>query len=129
MSSRDTARRVVKWTVVAGAMFIVLFLFGPSVVRVACRAATKESDIDALKKRYWTLAATDSPRRFAVSAWLKARGVSVDPGIRDEAIEHASLPVAIFGVTRWQWQDLFLYWSRPAAERTPEALLSDATAE
>lgn len=44
------------------------------------------------------------------------RGGEIDPGIHDEAIEHASLPIMIFGTTCRAWGDIFRYWARPTVQ-------------
>lgn len=124
---KQKAKRLLKRTAIAAALVVVAFVFGPAAIRGVYTATTNKPDIEALKQRYWMLAAAESPQQMVVADWLEMRGVSPDPGIRDEAVEHASLPIYLFGVTVWQWQDLFRYWSRPSEQRTPQSLLSDAS--
>jgi len=92
--------------------------------------------VDLLKQRYRTLDAAESSlpeaqrlasatRRFEISRWLEMRGVYIDPGIRDEGVEHAPFPIALFGITCWAWTDIGRYWSLASAQRTPRYLLSD----
>ena len=114
-----------------------IFLFTPSLVRAVYSAATPGSEIDALKQHYRRLDSAESNlpkaqqelsvrRRVAISAWLAMRGLAVDPGLRDEGVEHASFFPRIYGLTRWEWTDMFRYWQSPNNRKDPTQLTSES---
>jgi hypothetical protein len=114
----------------------VLFLFTPNVVRTIYRGATSETEIVALKQHYRSLDASEARlpkvqrefsvwRRIAIADWLTMRGVAVDPGLRDEHVERAPLFRRVYGVKRWEWEDMFRYWRSPADLKSPAALTSE----
>ncbi len=54
------------------------------------------------------------------------RNVAVDPGIRDEGVEHASIFPSVYGMTRWAWVDLWRYWQAPANRKNSTALTTES---
>lgn len=114
-----------------------IFLFTPSLVRAVYSAATPSAEIDALKQHYRRLDSAESNlpkaqrelsvrRRSAISEWLSMRNVAVDPGIRDEGVEHASIFPSVYGMTRWAWVDLWRYWQAPANRKNSTALTTES---
>jgi hypothetical protein len=123
-----------KWLTAATIVAIsgsLVFLFGPSFISAGYTLTASQSQINALKTQYEALAKTNNPsfdqRRVEIADRLAMRRVHIDPGIRDEAVEHAPIPVAMYGMARWAWSDLFRYWSQPAEKRSTDCLLSPVT--
>ena len=115
---------------------IAIFLFTPGLLRAVYSAVTPDSEIDALRQHYRRLDSAESNlpkaqqelsvrRRVAISAWLAMRGVAVDPGIRDEGVEHASFFPRVYGMTRWEWTDMFRYWQSPTNRKNPTELTKE----
>lgn len=135
-SNTPNRKRVLRRALLGALLLILSFLFGPAAIRTAYAFTTNSSEITALKERYRALDSTEhllpaaqqqasARRRFQIANWLAMRGIVIDAGMRDEAVEHAAFPIALFGITRWAWSDIFGYWSVPSSQRTPQHLLSD----
>ena len=131
-SPRKTKRG--RWLLL-GMAFLLGFVFIPGLIRQGYHLTSNPAEIELLRQRYQMLEATESAlpekereasgrRRFEIAAWLAMRDISIDDGVRDEGVENAPYFIALFGYTRWQWEDLFRYWSQPASQRNAQNLLS-----
>ena len=134
--TKPRPKRRLVWLLLIPAFFVAAFFLGPAAIRASYARGTSTAEVDLLKQRYRALDTAESGlpkpqrlasarRRFEISRWLEMRGVAIDAGIRDEGIEHAPFPIAVFGMTRWAWEDIGRYWAISRTERTPQYLLSD----
>jgi hypothetical protein len=110
------------------------FLFADNGIRGIYRATASKQTIGALRQHYHALEAAEfrlrgaglrrsMEWRFEIAAWLKMRGVQIDAGLRDEAVEHGSLLQFIAITSWWSWEDIARYWSSHADHKTTEFLL------
>lgn len=125
--------RRMPWIFVGVVAALFVFLFAPALVRTAYRRVTPAEEIEALSRRYWLLDAAEAElpssqkeaftrRRVAISEWLSMRGVDIDRGLRDEAVEHAAFVLRLYGMTRWEWSDMLHYWRSHNDLKNPELL-------
>lgn len=88
------------------------FLVGPSIGQSLYRWITPNPTIEAWRNECRDLdqifprTFTNESKRIDIARKLSQRGIHVDPGIRDEAIEHNVNPYTIFVMTCWRWKDL-----------------------
>lgn len=93
-------------------ILLCAFAFGPSVGKVVWLRFTAEKDIYAWKQEAALLGskfprtATNELRRLQLLRKLAQRGIELDGGIRDEAIEHNINPYTITVMILWQWEEL-----------------------
>jgi len=88
------------------------FLLGPPIGQSLYRLITPNPTIQAWRNEFRDLdqifprTNTIEEKRIDIARKLSQRGIHVDPGIRDEAIEHNVNPYTIFVMTCWRWKDL-----------------------
>jgi hypothetical protein len=87
-----------------GFALLCLFLLGPQIGKSIYFHLTPKFKIEELKAEYGTTA--NEYYRIKIARKLAQRGINVDDGIRDEAIEHNITPYTIFVMTCWQWEEL-----------------------
>ncbi len=94
------------------AMLLGIFLLGPTIGKSIYASLTPKTDIQAWKTEFGILDGTfprtvsNETRRLEVCRKLAQRGINIDDGIRDEAIEHNINPYTIFVMTCWRWEEL-----------------------
>lgn len=86
----------------------LLFCLGPTFGKAFYRVVTPDSTISSWNGEFRSLdgAQTNNVRRIELCRRLTQRGIDVDPGIRDEAIEHNTSIRTIIIRICWQWQEL-----------------------
>jgi hypothetical protein len=94
-------------------MLGALFFIGPAVGQAVLRKITPGERISAWKSeaRKLDAAQTRTPeteaRRLEVLRKLAQRGIYIDGGLRDEAIEHNPNPFTFAIMATWRWRELF----------------------
>ena len=111
----NTVSPMQKRILVATALLLMLFglfLFGPTIGKFLYFKLTPTTDIQAWKKEFGVLDNTfprtisNENQRMDIIRKLAQRGINIDDGIRDEAIEHNLNPYTIFVMTCWRWEEL-----------------------
>lgn len=93
-------------------MLLCVFAFGPSIGKAVYLRLTPEKDIHEWKQQAALLDSTqprtdsNELRRLQFLRKLAQRGIEMDGGIRDEAIEHNINPYTITVMILWQWEEL-----------------------
>ena len=104
-------KKILKPVLLVSAIF-GSFLLGPPIGQSLFRLITPNSTIEAWKNESRDLdqifpqTITSESKRLDIARKLSQRGIYVDAGIRDEAIEHNVNPYTIFVMTCWRWKDL-----------------------
>jgi hypothetical protein len=105
-------KTVLRLTLVGFALLFVFF-FGPSIGKSIYFHITPISQIEAWKSEFRKLdqifprTAQNEDNRIKILRELAQRGINIDDGIRDEAIENNLTPYTIFVMTCWRWEELF----------------------
>lgn len=90
----------------------IVFGVGPVAGKFICRAATSGNTIAAWQTEFRELDNTfpqipaNEQRRVELCRKLAQRGIEIDPGIRDEAIDNNLTPYSLLVRIWWSWKEL-----------------------
>ena len=91
---------------------LIIFVFGPTLGKGLMRVCTRQSDIQEWKTEFRQLDTTsvrteeNEAARIALAMRLARRGIDIDPGIRDEGVEHNLSIGNVFTRICWAWGEL-----------------------